>query len=109
MLSGSSIMLLLAKLRTSIQRVMPRYVPKVMKFGPLVTMLLAVIIFAIIAACVTTNYLLINFYSTVNFDIVKSDNPNTWTTLDGVSRFCVGKVQLTHIFRLYCKYICDVY
>ena len=88
---------------------MPRYMPRVMKFGPWVTMLLAIIIFAVIATRVTSRYLVDNFHSVINLDLVKSDNPNTWTTLNGVSRFCVGKVQLTHIFRLYCKYICDVY
>lgn len=104
-------MLLLARIHTSIQRLIPRrrYVHRVMKFGPWVTMLLAIVILAIIAARVTTRYLADNFHSVVNLDKVKSNNPNTWTTFDGVSRFCVGKVQLTHIFRLYCKYICDVY
>jgi len=80
-----------------------------MKFGPWVTMLLAIIILAITATCVTLQYLFDNFQTVINFNFVKSHNPDTWTTLDGVSRCCIGKVQLTHIFRLYCKYTCDVY
>ncbi|KAH7884900.1 hypothetical protein F5I97DRAFT_1893195 [Phlebopus sp. FC_14] len=66
--------LIRVRLPPSLERALPRYVTRFMRYGPWVVMVLAALSFMGAAAKITTAYVASNFSSAVNVDLIEDDD-----------------------------------